>query len=60
MTGKDVKKLRKKLGMKIIDLAVEIDCAPNTIWRWETGRSSIRPVYAKALKRLMEERNVRP
>jgi len=55
MTGKDVKKLRKKYNMIRIDLAVKLRCAPATIWRWETKDAPIRPVYQEAIKRLIKK-----
>lgn len=56
MTGKEIRELREKLGMRQIDLAVALDCATATISGWENGKYKIRPVYENALRRLAKDR----
>ena len=54
MTGEELKRARKALGMSRIELAKEIGSNHSTIGSWETGRHKVSAVAEKSIRDLME------
>jgi len=52
MTGKELKELRRRLGLTQKKLARQLGVIPLTVARWETGTRAIPSFLALALKAL--------
>ena len=52
MTGKEVQRLRTRLGLKQTELAAQLGVHPITISKWETGVHVIPEPAAKLLRLL--------
>ena len=50
MTGDQLKRLRKRLGLKQADLAEKVGVHANTLARWERDELPIRPAMERLLK----------
>ena len=59
MTGHEVRRIRKRLGLSQAALAKEVGVNVNSVARWERGELGIRESAAR-LMRLLDERTQRP
>jgi DNA-binding transcriptional regulator YiaG len=59
MTGKEVRRIRRKLGATQVQLANRLGVAPNTVYRWEADRVTVTAPMAQLLRLLGKERSVR-
>ena len=57
--GKDLKKLRKRMGIRQEDLAKMLDVDPLTISRWERGERRPMPVHLRKLERIKKKAGVK-
>ncbi len=55
----DIKKLRKKLGITIEELAVKVGVTATTIYRWENSKVKPHRSFLKTMEGLVEKRNER-
>jgi DNA-binding transcriptional regulator YiaG len=53
MTPRDLRNLRRALGMTQQELAAALGVSEQSIYYWESGRRRIRPVVEKALMPLI-------
>lgn len=60
MTAKQVRTIRRRLGLTQIELADLVGVRRNTVTRWELGVMGIRESAAILLKRLDEEQREKP
>ncbi len=51
----NVKKLRKKLGLTIEELAVKVGVTATTVYRWENGKITPHRTFQKSMELLVEE-----
>ena len=58
MTGHEVRRIRKRLGLSQAALAKEVGVNVNSVARWERGELGIRESAAR-LMRLLDERTQR-
>lgn len=49
----DIKKLRKKLGLTIEELAVKVGVTSTTIYRWENNKVRPHRTFLKSMKSLL-------
>jgi len=59
MTGKEVRALRKKLGLTQLRLAELVGVAENSVARWERGEMRVRESAARLMQRLATEHGPR-
>jgi transcriptional regulator with XRE-family HTH domain len=52
MTGADVRRLRKRLGLTQRALAARVGVAPNSVARWERDEMAVREPAARLLRLL--------
>jgi DNA-binding transcriptional regulator YiaG len=50
LNGKELKFLRKAIGLKAVDLAKFLDVAPETLSRWENGKEAISTNAERVLR----------
>lgn len=50
MTGKQIKRIRLKLGLTQVQLAEKVGVSRNTVVRWESGAMGVRESAARLLK----------
>lgn len=55
MTGKDVQRLRKRLGLTQAELAQRIGVTRVSVWRWEAETHGIRESAARLLLTLVAD-----
>ncbi len=55
MTAKEVRAIRRKMGLTQQELADRVGVARNTVARWEMGAMGVRESAARLLKRLAAE-----
>jgi transcriptional regulator with XRE-family HTH domain len=53
MTGAEFRKLRRSIGYSQAKVCKEMDVAPRTVTRWETGETPIPKMAVLALKYLI-------
>ena len=53
--GKQLKELRKKMGLKQDDVARLMDVDPLTISRWERGERKPMPVHLRKIERIKKK-----
>ena len=53
--GKQLKELRKKMGLKQEDFARLMDVDPLTISRWERGERKPMPVHLRKIERIKKK-----
>jgi len=56
MTGKELKSIRKSLGLTQADFAALVGVAPNSIARQERGEMGIREPLARLVRLIMDHR----
>jgi len=56
MTGKELKSIRKSLGLTQADFAALVGVAPNSIARQERGEMGIREPLARLVRLIMDQR----
>ena len=54
--GEELKKLRKKMGIRQEDFAKMLDVDPLTISRWERGERRPMPVHLRKIERIKRKR----
>jgi len=59
MTGREVRALRKKLGLTQLRLAELVGVAENSVARWERGEMRVRESAARLMQRLAAEHRPR-
>ena len=55
MTGRDVRAVRKKLGVSQSQLAKLVGVAPNSVARWERGDRTPIGLYRKLVEKLLAD-----
>ena len=50
MTGREVKRIRRRLGVTQSELAVKVGVRSNTVARWERGELGIRESAVRLLR----------
>lgn len=55
MTGKEVQRLRKRLGLSQAELAQRMGVSRVSVWRWETDTHGIRESAARLLLTLVAD-----
>lgn len=56
MTGDDVQRIRKRLGVTQRELAVLVGVAPNSVARWERGEMAVRESAARLMALLAKQK----
>jgi len=59
MMGREVRRIRKRLGLSQAALAKEVGVNVNSLARWERGELGIRESAARLMRRLLDERTQR-
>jgi DNA-binding XRE family transcriptional regulator len=54
MNGKELKDLRRKAGLKQVELANEFDIDDQTICNWESRNVNLRLIYSTAFQQLFD------
>lgn len=54
ITGEDLRLARESLGLSRSELARQLGVSENTVYRWETDRSSPLPVFVRDLTRILK------
>lgn len=52
MTGEELRRIRKRLGLTQVALAERLGVAPNSVARWERDEVPIREVVARLVRLL--------
>ena len=52
----DIKKLRKKLGITIEELAVKVGVTATTVYRWENSNVAPHRTFLKTMELLLEDK----
>lgn len=52
MTGEELRRIRKRLGLTQVALAERLGVAPNSVARWERNEVPIREVVARLIRLL--------
>jgi DNA-binding transcriptional regulator YiaG len=55
MTGDEVRRLRKRLGLTQVELADMVGVSSNSLARWERGELGIRESAARLMKLLAKQ-----
>ena len=56
MTGEEVRRLRRQLGVTQVELAQLVGVAPNSVARWERGEMRVRESAARLMRLLAQQR----
>lgn len=56
MTGRELRRLRKRLGLTQAALAQQFAVTPTTVARWERGEVSIREPMARLIRLIVAKR----
>ena len=59
MTGTDLRRLRRRLGLTQVQLAARVGVTENTLARWERGTVGIGEVAARLVKLLAAQHSTR-
>lgn len=54
VNGKEIKEVRRALGMSQEQFAREVGATLGSVWRWETGERKPLPVFAEKIQQLRE------
>ncbi len=58
MTPKELKQIRKRLGLTQVELAEKIGASEISVIRWENDHTNMLPVYERQIQELDKKRGV--